>query len=37
MKMVVHIFENGLVNPNPKTRPTKEQVGITTLRNELVI
>lgn len=37
MKMVVHIFENGLVNPNPKNRPTKEQVGITTLRNELVI
>ena len=36
MKMVVHIYENGLKNPNPKKRPTKEEVGITKLRKWIV-
>ena len=37
MKMVVHIFENGLKNPDPKKVPTKSEVGITKLRSELII
>jgi hypothetical protein len=37
MKMVVHIFENGLKNPDPKKVPTKNEVGITKLRSELII
>jgi len=36
MKMVVYIYENGLKNPKPKTRPTKEEVGITKLRKWIV-
>ena len=36
MKMVVHIYENGLKNPNPKKKPTKEEVGITKLRKWII-